>query len=70
MQVIENCITREHEYEADNFTFKYNYEKDLIGSLKKLTTKSLANLTPDKWYVFFYYSHPTLVERIRNLKVF
>ena len=30
--------------------------------------KSLSNLTPHPDYVFILYSHPTLIERIKNLR--
>lgn len=68
MTYFTNNFSRKNEFEADDFAFKYGYNKHLISSLKKLTTNSLSNLTPDTWYVKFNYSHPTLVERIRNLK--
>jgi STE24 endopeptidase len=28
----------------------------------------LSNLTPHKAYVFMHYSHPTLLQRVTNLK--
>ena len=67
-QFIENYVTRRHEYEADNFVKEYGYSTYLISSLKILSKKTLSNLTPDKWFVKFNYSHPTLVDRIRNLE--
>ena len=39
-----------------------------IDALKKLSSKSLSNLTPHAAYVFYHYSHPTLLERIKQLK--
>ncbi|ANW95217.1 peptidase M48 [Wenyingzhuangia fucanilytica] len=66
--VIMNMISRKFEYQADDFA-KETYEgKHLISSLKKLSKNSLSNLTPHKWNVFFHYSHPTLLQRILNLK--
>lgn len=63
-----NLLSRKNEYEADNFA-KNTYDgKALISSLKKLSVKSLSNLTPHPLYVFFHYSHPTLLQRISNLK--
>ena len=48
---------------------KKTYEAEpLIDALKKLSSKSLSNLTPHTAYVFYHYSHPTLLERIRQLK--
>ena len=45
---------------------KYNAE-DLVSSLKKLSRNSLSNLTPHKANVFVHYSHPTLLQRVKNL---
>jgi STE24 endopeptidase len=62
-----NYFSRKHEYAADGFA-KENYDgESLIMALKKLTSKNLSNLTPHPLYVFFHYSHPTLLQRIRAL---
>ncbi len=66
--ILMNYISRKFEYQADDFA-KENYNSpDLISSLKKLSKNSLSNLTPDKATVFLHYSHPTLYQRILNLK--
>lgn len=66
--LLMNFISRRFEYQADDFA-KQTYEGGaLISSLKKLSKNSLSNLTPHPSYVFMHYSHPTLVERIRNLQ--
>jgi len=63
-----NHLSRKFEYQADNYA-KNTYSSDsLISSLKKLSKSSLSNLTPHKAYVFMHYSHPTLLQRIRNLR--
>ena len=63
-----NFISRKSEYQADNFAKEYGLGEDLISGLKKISVQSLTNLTPDELYVKFYYSHPTLLQRILNLK--
>lgn len=63
-----NSVSRRAEYQADDFAAKYGLGEELITSLKKLSVKSLSNLTPDKLYVKFYYSHPTLLQRILAIK--
>jgi STE24 endopeptidase len=66
--LLMNFVSRRNEYAADRFV-KENYEaEELIKALKKLTSKNLSNLTPHPVYVFFHYSHPTLLQRIRELK--
>src|SRR5690606_29199205 len=62
-----NYISRKFEYQADNYAKLTFSEKPLINSLKKLTKNSLSNLTPHPTYVFVHYSHPTLLQRIKNL---
>ena len=63
-----NIFSRKNEYDADKFTARFNCQDDLISALKKLSGKNLTNLTPHPAYVFFHYSHPTLLQRIRALK--
>jgi STE24 endopeptidase len=66
--ILMNYISRKFEYQADNYAKnKFNAEA-LISSLKKLSKNSLSNLTPHKAIVFLHYSHPTLLQRVRNLK--
>ncbi len=63
-----NALSRKFEYQADDYA-KNNFESEaLISSLKKLSKNSLSNLTPNKLYVKIHYSHPTLLQRILNLK--
>jgi STE24 endopeptidase len=60
--------SRRHEYEADAYAAETMKESgSLIGALRKLNEKNLANLTPHPCYSGFYYSHPTLLERERAL---
>lgn len=66
--LLTNALSRHNEYQADNFA-KDKYEAgSLISSLKKLSKNNLSNLTPHPAYVFFHYSHPPLLQRIRSLK--
>jgi STE24 endopeptidase len=63
-----NILSRKFEYQADNYA-KENFNAEaLIVSLKKLSKNSLSNLTPHPLYVKIHYSHPTLLQRILNLK--
>ena len=65
--IMMNYVSRVFEYQADNYAKETCAAKPLITSLKKLSKNSLSNLTPHPAYVFMYYSHPTLLERIKNL---
>jgi len=65
--IITNALSRKYEYEADKFAgINFNPEH-LILALKKLSVNNLSNLLPHPLYVFFYYSHPTLLQRIKAL---
>ncbi len=65
--LIMNLLSRKFEYQADDFAGKTYSPQPLISGLKKLSKNSLSNLTPHKAYVFMHYSHPTLLQRYRNL---
>ena len=62
--------SRRFEYEADAFARATMGEaQPLVQALRKLTEKNLSNLTPHPLYSRFYYSHPTLLERERALRM-
>lgn len=64
-----NILSRKNEYEADDYALQ-NYDAKALGNaLKKLSVSSLSNLTPHPLYVFFYYSHPSLLQRLKALQL-
>ncbi len=66
--IFMNLISRKNEFEADNYAKENTGTGEhLITALRKLSANNLSNLNPNKWYVFFHYSHPPLLERVRNL---
>mgnify|MGYP005990020039 FL=1 len=64
-----NMMSRKFEYQADNYAKETFAATPLISSLKKLSKNSLSNLTPHPAYVFMHYSHPTLLQRVKNLSL-
>lgn len=66
--LIMNWFSRKFEYQADDYAKNTYKAEPLITSLKKLSKNSLSNLTPHPAYVFMHYSHPTLLQRIKNLR--
>jgi len=63
-----NIFSRKNEYQADAFAARYFDANELASALKKLSVKNLSNLRPHPVYVFFHYSHPTLLQRLNALK--
>ena len=65
--LVMNIISRKNEFQADNFAGNNYSPKELSSALKKLSINNLSNLTPHPFYVFVYYSHPPLLERLKKL---
>jgi STE24 endopeptidase len=68
LSIFTNLFSRKNEYQADGYASQHYGSKPLISGLKKLSKNSLSNLTPHPLYVFFHYSHPPLLQRIRKMK--
>lgn len=68
ISILINMLSRKNEYEADAFAGINYSPKPLETGLKTLVKKNLSNLTPHPWYVFFYYSHPPVSDRIKALR--
>jgi len=64
-----NIFSRKNEYQADAFAATNYSAEELSSALKKLSVKNLSNLRPHPAYVFFHYSHPTLLQRLNALKI-
>ena len=62
-----NIFSRKNEYQADSFVVKNFDAAEMASALKKLSVKNLSNLMPHPAYVFFHYSHPTLLQRLKAL---
>ncbi len=62
-------LSRRDEREADRFASEVGgHPSAMASALVKLSRENLSNLHPHPWYASFYYSHPPVVERIRELK--
>jgi STE24 endopeptidase len=63
------AITRRYEREADRMAFELTgTSQPMINALKRLAKDNLTNLHPHPFYVWFYYSHPPLIERVEYLQ--
>jgi STE24 endopeptidase len=66
---LASMAVRRFEREADDYSFQLvGTTRPMISALKRLAKDNLANLHPHPFYVWFYYSHPPLTERIRRLR--
>jgi STE24 endopeptidase len=67
--LIDNALSRRNEFEADRFAVEtYPAASEHLGdALKKISTDSLANLTPHPWYVLVHYTHPPILQRLEKL---
>lgn len=69
VSVFPNWLSRKYEYSADNFAAQSTGKPEaLITALKKITSDSMGNLNPHPVKVFFDYSHPPVLQRIRALR--
>ena len=65
---LRNISSRKQEYQADAYAAKVcGGGQNLISGLIKLNAENLSELLPPKLYVFWNFSHPTLIERIHAL---
>jgi len=64
---IMGLISRHNEYEADKFGAKIGGKNNLIRALLKLVNENKAFPKSHPLYIFFYYSHPPILERLKAL---
>jgi STE24 endopeptidase len=63
------AVIRRYEREADRMAFDLTgTSQPMINALKRLAKDNLSNLHPHPLYVWFYYSHPPLIERVEYLQ--
>lgn len=65
-----NVISRKNEYVADQYAAEHYKGEHLQNALKRLSVNNLSNLTPHPVYVFFNYSHPPLLQRLKFIDKF
>jgi len=61
-------LSRRNETAADRFSVETTHDsQSMVAALKKLSVHNLSNLRPHPFYVFLNYSHPPVLQRIREL---
>ena len=68
LQPIFSFISRQHEFEADDFAAGQAQTENLITALVNLYRENANTLTPDPLYSAFHDSHPPAPIRIAHLK--
>ncbi len=62
-----SLISRHNEYAADEFGSNLSSKNNLINALLKLANENKSFPLSHPLFIFFYYSHPPLVERLTEL---
>lgn len=70
INLLMGYLSRHFEYQADYFATTLGYSKELGASLIKLHVDNLSFPFNDKWYSFWHFSHPTLIERLRTIATY
>ncbi len=66
-----NILSRKFEYEADEYAVNATGKlAPYISTLEKLTEQNLADKDPHPFVEWFFYSHPSIKNRINALKKF
>lgn len=69
LRPLVNYFSRKDEYAADKFSSKLlGTGQPLCSALVKLNSENLHELLPPPLYVFWNYSHPSLVQRVSALQ--
>ena len=68
MAPLSSWRSRQQEFEADAYAVSQTPGTDLASALLKLYQDNASTLTPDPWFVKFYYSHPPASERLARMK--
>ena len=64
---VMSAMSRRDEFQADAYAMQQADGAQLASALLKLYEDNASTLTPDPWYVSFYYSHPPAVDRLARM---
>ncbi len=68
---IGNILSRKYEYEADRYAVESTQKPEsFIKTLNKLTDQNLGDREPHPFVEWFFYSHPSIKNRINAIKNF
>ena len=68
---IGNILSRKYEYQADRYAIESTRKpKSFINTLEKLTDQNLGDREPHPFVEWFFYSHPSIKNRINAINNF
>lgn len=68
---LTNILSRKFEYEADEYAVSAtNKPEAFISTLNRLTDQNLADRNPHPFVEWFFYSHPSIENRINAIRKF
>ena len=68
---LTNILSRKFEYEADEYAIASTKKKDaFITTLEKLTDQNLGDKEPHPFVEWFFYSHPSIKNRVAAINNF
>ena len=62
-----SAVSRHNEYRADEFGSELGGKENLVSALMKLITENKVFPKSHPLYSFFYYTHPPVLERLKEL---
>jgi STE24 endopeptidase len=64
---VMSYVSRHNEYAADEFGSEMGGRENLVSALMKLVTENKAFPKSHPLVIFFYYTHPPIIERLKEL---
>jgi STE24 endopeptidase len=64
---IMSAVSRHNEYRADEFGSELGGKENLVSALIKLIQENKAFPKSHPLVIFFYYTHPPVLERLKEL---
>jgi STE24 endopeptidase len=64
---IMSALSRHNEFEADKYGSQMSSKDDLVSALLKLVIENKAFPKSHPLVIFFYYTHPPVLERLKEL---
>jgi len=62
-----SAVSRHNEYAADEFGSEMGGKENLVSALMKLVTENKSFPKSHPLVIFFYYTHPPVLERLKEL---